>query len=75
MADRIVMEVSRYRLEIESAPVFQAYEVPLTREWAILDGLNYIKDQLPLHRPQLRYSGHLLCGGRPRGAHNGFLPD
>ena len=46
MADRIVMEVSRYRPEIESEPVLQAYEVPLTREWAILDGLNYIKDQL-----------------------------
>lgn len=37
MMDRIVMEVSRYRPEIESAPTFQAYEVPLTREWAVLD--------------------------------------
>ena len=46
MADRIVMEVSRYRPEIDSAPVIQDYEVPLTREWAVLDGLNYIKDQL-----------------------------
>lgn len=44
--DRIVMEVSRYRPEIESAPTFQAYEVPLTREWAVLDGLTYIKDHL-----------------------------
>ena len=40
------MEVSRYRPEIESEPALQAYEVPLTREWAILDGLNYIKDHL-----------------------------
>ena len=46
MVDHIVMEVSRYRPEIESEPVLQAYKVPLTREWAILDGLNYIKDQL-----------------------------
>lgn len=46
MMDRIVMEVSRYRPEIESAPTFQAYEVPLTREWAVLDGLTYIKDHL-----------------------------
>ena len=46
MADRIVMEVSRYRPEIETEPVLEAYEVPVTREWAILDGLNYIKDQL-----------------------------
>lgn len=46
MADRIVMEVSRFRPETDSGPFFEAYEVPLTREWAILDGLNYIKDQL-----------------------------
>ena len=31
MADRIVMEVTRYRPEIESEPVLQAYEVPVTR--------------------------------------------
>ena len=46
MADRIVMEVTRYRPEVDTTPVFQSYEVPLTREWAILDGLNYIKDHL-----------------------------
>ena len=46
MADRIVMEVSRFRPETDSEPLFEAYEVPLTREWAILDGLNYIKDHL-----------------------------
>lgn len=46
MADRIVMEVARYRPETDSEPVFQSYDVPLTREWAVLDGLNYIKDRL-----------------------------
>ena len=46
MADRIVMEVSRYRPEIETEPVLEAYEVPVTREWAILDGLNHVKNQL-----------------------------
>jgi fumarate reductase iron-sulfur subunit len=46
MADRIVMEVTRYRPETDTTPVFQSYEVPLAPEWAILDGLNYIKDHL-----------------------------
>ena len=46
MADRITLEVSRYRPELETEPVLQFYEVPLRKEWAILDGLNYIKDQL-----------------------------
>lgn len=44
--ERIVMEVARYQPETDSEPTLQAYEVPLTREWAVLDGLNYIKDQL-----------------------------
>jgi fumarate reductase iron-sulfur subunit len=46
MADRITMEVARYRPEQESEPTFQSYEVPLHKEWAVLDGLNYIKDHL-----------------------------
>ena len=45
-AERIVMEVTRYQPETDSEPTLQAYEVPLTREWAVLDGLNYIKDRL-----------------------------
>ncbi|HEY5856344.1 MAG TPA: succinate dehydrogenase iron-sulfur subunit [Aldersonia sp.] len=40
------MEVSRYRPEQESEPTLQRYEVPLRADWAILDGLNYIKDRL-----------------------------
>jgi fumarate reductase iron-sulfur subunit len=46
MADQITLEVARYRPGIETEPVLQPYEVPLRKEWAILDGLNYIKDQL-----------------------------
>jgi len=45
MADRITMQVARYRPEQDTKPVLQEYEVPLRRDWAILDGLNYIKDQ------------------------------
>jgi fumarate reductase iron-sulfur subunit len=46
MADQITLEVARYRPELETEPVLQSYEVPLRKEWAILDGLNYIKDRL-----------------------------
>src|SRR4029453_18679304 len=46
MADRITLEVTRYRPEQETEPVLQSYEVPLRADWAILDGLNYVKDTI-----------------------------
>src|SRR5438093_1989420 len=46
MADRITLQVVRYRPEEETEPTFQEYEVPCPKEWVVLDGLNYIKDQL-----------------------------
>jgi fumarate reductase iron-sulfur subunit len=46
MADRITLEVTRYRPEQETEPSVQSYEVPLRRDWAVLDGLNYVKDEL-----------------------------
>lgn len=46
MADTITLQVARYRPEQESKPTFDEYEVPLRDEWAVLDGLNYIKDKL-----------------------------
>jgi fumarate reductase iron-sulfur subunit len=46
MPDRITLQVARYRPEQESKPTFEEYEVPLREEWAVLDGLNYVKDQL-----------------------------
>jgi fumarate reductase iron-sulfur subunit len=46
MTDKITLEVFRYRPESEDEPVFQRYEVPLRKDWVILDALNYIKDQL-----------------------------
>jgi fumarate reductase iron-sulfur subunit len=45
MADTITMQVTRYRPEQETAPTIQEYEVPMRRDWAVLDGLNYIKDR------------------------------
>jgi len=46
MADRITLEVARYRPEQDAEPVMQSYEVPLRKDWAILDGLNHVKDNL-----------------------------
>jgi fumarate reductase iron-sulfur subunit len=46
MADRISLQVVRYRPEAEARPTFQTYEVPCPREWVVLDGLNYIKDRI-----------------------------
>jgi fumarate reductase iron-sulfur subunit len=45
MSDTITLQVSRYRPEQETAPTVQEYEVPLRRDWAVLDGLNHIKDR------------------------------
>jgi succinate dehydrogenase iron-sulfur subunit len=46
MPDRIRMQVTRYRPEVDAEPVVQEYEVPLHKDWVVLDGLNYVKDQL-----------------------------
>jgi fumarate reductase iron-sulfur subunit len=46
MPDTITLQVARYRPDIEREPTLQEYVVPLRKEWAVLDGLNYIKDQL-----------------------------
>ena len=46
MADSITVEVTRYRPEVETAPTVQSYDVPLHDDWSVLDGLNYVKDQL-----------------------------
>jgi fumarate reductase iron-sulfur subunit len=42
----IRLEVLRYRPEEDTEPVWQGYDVPLRRDWMVLDGLNYIKDSL-----------------------------
>ncbi|MGH3712594.1 MAG: succinate dehydrogenase/fumarate reductase iron-sulfur subunit [Micromonosporaceae bacterium] len=44
--DEITMEVTRYQPESDGEPTLQSYQVPLRKGWAVLDGLNYIKDQL-----------------------------
>lgn len=46
MAEKIVLEVARYRPEEEAEPVFETFEVPCRPDWVVLDALNYIKDRL-----------------------------
>jgi fumarate reductase iron-sulfur subunit len=46
MADKITLEVTRYHPERDKEPRFQTYEVPLRKEWVVLDALNYVKDRL-----------------------------
>ncbi|MGA7849587.1 MAG: succinate dehydrogenase/fumarate reductase iron-sulfur subunit [Terriglobales bacterium] len=46
MADKIVLEIARYAPDRDQAPSFQSFEVPLRKEWVVLDALNYIKDKV-----------------------------
>ncbi len=46
MADRITLQVARYRPEQEIEQTYDEYEVPCHRDWVVLDGLNYVKDHL-----------------------------
>jgi fumarate reductase iron-sulfur subunit len=46
MTETIALEVFRYRPEQDEQPTNQRYEIPLRKDWTILDGLNHIKDQI-----------------------------
>ena len=46
MADRIKLQVARYRPDQESEATFDQYEVPCPKEWVVLDGLNHVKDRI-----------------------------
>jgi len=46
MADRIRLQVAHYRPEKDADLSFQEYEVPFSKDWVVLDGLNYVKDRL-----------------------------
>jgi succinate dehydrogenase iron-sulfur subunit len=62
MADRIKLQVTRYRPEQEGTPTFQEYEVPCHKDWVVLDGLNYVKDQLD-GTLSFRWSCRMGCCG------------
>jgi fumarate reductase iron-sulfur subunit len=82
MADRITLQVVRYRPEQDGAPAVQEYEVPCEKEWVVLDGLNYIKDHLD-GTLSFRWSCRMgICGscgmtvnGEPKLTCATFLPD
>ena len=46
MTDKVVLQVTRYRPEQEAEPTIQEYEVAFTKDWVLLDALNYIKDEI-----------------------------
>ena len=46
MAETITLEVARYRPEQETEPTYQKYEVPVRKDWVVLDALNHIKDKI-----------------------------
>ena len=46
MGDKIILEVARYSPEQDTKPCFATYEVPVHKEWVVLDALNYIKDKV-----------------------------
>ena len=46
MADTITLQVTRYRPDREAEPTVEEFAVPLHHEWAVLDGLNHIKDNM-----------------------------
>ena len=82
MAQNITLELMRYRPEEESEPVAHQYEVPYRKDWVILDGLNYIKDQLDgtvTYRWSCRMGICGSCGmtvnGEPKLACATFLAD
>jgi fumarate reductase iron-sulfur subunit len=46
MPDTITLQVARYHPDTDETPRMQEYEIPLRADWAVLDGLNYIKDRI-----------------------------
>jgi fumarate reductase iron-sulfur subunit len=46
MPNNLVLEIARYSPEHDEAPLFKSYEVPIHKEWVVLDALNHIKDKV-----------------------------
>ncbi len=59
---QIELEVMRYDPEKDEQPYFQNYSVPCEEDWAILDAINYVKDNLDTTL-SYRWSCHMMvCG-------------
>jgi len=46
MANTLILEIQRYSPERDAEPRFQDYEVPVHKDWVLLDALNYLKDKV-----------------------------
>ena len=46
MAEQIALEITRYSPERDKTPSIGSFDVPLRKEWVVLDALNYIKDKV-----------------------------
>ena len=46
MAEQIALEVTRFSPERDTSPTVQSFDVPLRKEWVVLDALNYVKDKV-----------------------------
>ena len=79
---RIEIQVLRYRPEQEDAPIWQSYFVPFTDDMSVLQGLQYIKDDVD-GTLSFRWSCRMaICGscgmmvnGKPALACQTFLRD
>ena len=79
---KITIEVLRYRPEQDAEPHWQAFEVPYTDDMSVLQGVQYIKDELD-GSLSFRWSCRMaICGscgmmidGRPKLSCKTFLRD
>src|SRR6266576_2844047 len=82
MAETISLEVLRYSPERDAEPSFQRYDVPVHKDWVVLDALNYIKDKVD-GSLTFRWSCRMgICGscgmmvnGQPKLTCAAFLTD
>src|SRR5688572_21651928 len=82
MTDNIRLRVSRYRPDDHAPPQWQEYDVPLRKEWTVLDALTHVKNEID---PTLsfRWSCRMgICGscgmnvdGEPKLTCGTFLTD
>ena len=80
--ERIEIRVLRYRPEQDNKPVWQSYDVPVTDAMSVLQGLQYIKDEID-GTLSFRWSCRMaICGscgmmvnGKPRLSCQTFLRD
>jgi fumarate reductase iron-sulfur subunit len=80
--DTITLRVTRWRPDKNTPPGPQDYDVPLRKDWTVLDGLNHIKNEID-QTLAFRWSCRMgICGscgmnvdGEPRLTCGAFLTD